>query len=165
MPRPQTKADLLAEGQREYDALEKFLAPIHAEAMLAPGALGDWSVKDVLAHLLEWQRMFFMWYEAGLTGQTPAVPAPGYNWGQLPALNQAIYETYRDQPLDEVLREFRLEHCKTMDLIESLPEEELFARGRYGWMRNNHLAAYLVANTSSHYRWARTEMKKNLKAK
>ena len=55
MSRPQTKAQLLAESQQEYDALESFLAALTSEQMVQPGALGEWSPKDVLAHLYEWQ--------------------------------------------------------------------------------------------------------------
>ena len=163
MPRPQTKSDLMAEAQTEYESLKNFLETVPAEKMVAPGALGEWSVKDVLAHLIEWQRMFFVWYETGLRGENPVVPAAGYNWGKLPALNQKIFETYCDIPLTEIINNFHAEHRKTIDLVESLTEEELFTRGLFPWMRNNHLGAYIVANTGSHYRWARTEMRKNLK--
>jgi hypothetical protein len=163
MPRPQTKSDLLAEAQAEYESLNRFFETISPEKMVEPGALGEWSVKDVLAHLIEWQRMFFVWYETGLRGENPAVPAAGYNWGKLPALNQKIFEAYRDVPLTEMIDTFHSEHRKTIDLVERLTQEELFTRGLFPWMRNNYLGAYIAANTGSHYRWARTEMRKNLK--
>jgi hypothetical protein len=57
---------MLAESQAEYEALEQLLSPLTAGQMAAPGALAEWSVKDVLAHLFEWQQMMFGWYEAGL---------------------------------------------------------------------------------------------------
>ena len=69
--------------------------------------------------------MFFRWYESGLRDETPAVPATGYNWGQLPALNQAIYEKYKNLPLDKALTMFRSSHQKTIKFIESLPDAEL----------------------------------------
>jgi len=99
MPRPQTKAQLLTESQQEYDALEKFLAALTPEQMIQPGALGEWSPKDVLVHLYEWQQMLFRWYEAGQRGETPPIPAEGFKWSQLPALNQQIYEQYKNWPL------------------------------------------------------------------
>ncbi|MBN1429834.1 MAG: ClbS/DfsB family four-helix bundle protein [Anaerolineae bacterium] len=165
MPRPTNKPQLLEESQKEFEALEKFLLPLTPDQFIQPGTLGEWSVKDVLAHLYEWQQMFFRWYEAGLRGETPAVPAEGYKWNQLPALNQAIYERYRDHALDDVLNSLRASHQKTVALIDVLSENDLFASGLYPWMKQNYLAAYLTANTGSHYRWARTEMRKGLRKK
>jgi hypothetical protein len=164
MSRPLNKAQLLATSEKEYTALEKLIAPLTPGQMTRPPAAGEWSVKDVLAHLYEWQQMFFRWYEAGLHGEKPAVPAEGYKWSQLPALNQHIYETYRDLPLEEALRLFRSSHRKTMELIAKLSEEDLLTPGRWPWMNQNPLIAYLNANTGSHYRWARGEIKARVRA-
>jgi uncharacterized protein (TIGR03083 family) len=163
MPRPFTKAQILTENQKEHDALEQFLTTVTPEQMTQPGALGDWSVKDVLAHLYEWEQMVLDWHAAGQRGETPHVPAAGYKWSQLPALNQSIYEKHRDRPLDEMLNLFRASYRQVMAIIESLSEEDLFTPGRFPWMNKNTLAAYFVSCTSSHYRWARTEIRKGLK--
>jgi hypothetical protein len=168
MPRPHTKSQLLSECQKEYAALQKALAALTPEQMVQADAgyrSGAWSAKDVLAHLYEWQQMFFRWYEAGLRGETPAVPAAGYKWNQLPALNQAIYEGYRDMPLDEVMSAFEASHAQTLALIESLSEEALTTPGLYAWMNQNSLIAYLAANGSSHYVWARKELSKGSKVR
>jgi hypothetical protein len=161
MAKPATKKDLIAESQKEYQDLQKFLAGLSPEEMLQP-ALGEWSPKDVLAHLLEWQNMFFGWYEAGLRGETPALPAEGYKWNQLPALNQAIYERYRDASLSEIENQFRKSHEKTMQLVDELSNEGLFERGYHSWTTQHSLATFINANTGSHYRWARTDMRKEL---
>ena len=165
MPKPTTKSQLIEAAQKEYDALEKLIAPLTVDQMTHPPAAGEWSIKDVLAHLYEWQQMFFRWYEAGLRGEMPAVPAEGYKWSQLPALNQHIYETYRDLPLDKALRLLCQSHAKTMSLLESLPEADLFQRGKYPWMNQNSLAAFINANAGAHYRWARAEIRTRLKTK
>jgi len=164
MPRPFTKAQILAESQKEHDALEQLLTTLTPEQIIQPGALGAWSVKDVLAHLYEWEQMALGWLAAGQRGETPHVPAEGYKWSQLPALNQAIYEKHRDRPLDEMLNLFRASYNQITAAIENLSEEELFTPGRFPWMNKNALAAYFVSATSSHYRWARTEIRKGLKA-
>jgi hypothetical protein len=134
MPRPHTKAQLLNETQQEYDALEGFLATLTPEEIIHPGALGEWSAKDVFAHLYEWQQMLFRWYEAGLRGEIPHTPAEGFKWSQLPALNQQIYIQYKDWPLEKVLEAFRASHHRTVEWIQSLPDEELTTPGMYPWM-------------------------------
>jgi hypothetical protein len=49
-------------------------------------------------------------------------------------------------------------------MIESIPEKELLTRRQYPWTNNNLLAAYFVSATSSHYRWARGEIRKKVKS-
>jgi uncharacterized protein (TIGR03083 family) len=165
MPRPQSKPQLLSESQKEREALESFLSTLTPEQMTQPGMLGEWSVKDVLAHLYEWEQMVLGWLAASQRGETPHVPAEGYKWSQLPALNEQIRAKHSGRSLDEILTLFRDSYSQVMQNIESLSEETLFAPGLYPWMNKNTLGAYFVSGTSSHYRWARKEMKKGLKEK
>jgi hypothetical protein len=163
MSRPQTKTDLLVETETEYAALEQFLAGLSPTQMTAPGALGDWSVKDVLMHLVEWQSMFFTWYEAGLRGESPQMPAPGYKWNQLPALNHAIYLRFEGVPLEEALGQFRASHRQTLALVQALSPEDLTQPGRYAWAGKHALCGFFSSNCGSHYRWARAAMRKGLR--
>jgi len=164
MPRPTTKKQLLEAIEIEQKALEQLLAGLSPAQMTQPGALGEWSVKDVLAHLLEWHHMVLNWHAAGLQGKVPATPSEDFNWAQLPQLNQQIYEKHCNRPLADIQKEFKLSHEKTLSTIQGLSEEELFTRGYYAWTKNNTLGTYFVSNTSSHYHWARTNLKKGLKA-
>jgi hypothetical protein len=163
MSRPLNKPQLLAAIQKEYTTLEKFLSSLTAEQWTNAPAPEAWAVKDVIAHLYEWQQMFFTWYETGLRGETPAVPAPGYKWSQLPALNQHIYEKYQQLSSEQTLALFRESHQKTIEFIENLSEAELTTPGLYKWMNKNTLMAYLNANTAAHYVWAVKDAKKALK--
>ena len=165
MPRSVTKVELLTAARRERAALEKALAGLTPEELVFSPAPGVWSVKDVLAHLIEWEQMVLSWVETGCQGQTPAIPAAGYKWNQLPALNQKIYEKHRERPLAEILTEFEAAHQRSLAAIESFSEEALFTRGYYPWSGNNALAAYFNSSTASHYLWARKEIQKLLKAK
>jgi hypothetical protein len=162
MSRPLNKTQLLAAIQKEYSALEKFLAPLTAERLAHVPTPGAWAVKDILAHLYEWQQMFFTWYETGLRGEMPALPAPGYKWNQLPALNQHIYEKYRGLTPEQVLAQFRESHQKTIQFIENLSDADLTAPGLYAWMNQNTLMAYLNSTTAAHYVWALKEARKAL---
>jgi hypothetical protein len=165
MPRPTSKATLLEAIEIERNALEKLLAKLSPRQMVEPGIVGEWSVKDVLAHLLEWEQMVLRWHAAALQDKTPVTPAEGFNWAQLPRLNQQIYEKHHDRTLTDILKEFRSSYKKILKTIQGLSEEDLFTHGRYAWTKNNTLGAYFVSSTSSHYHWARTTMKKGLKVK
>jgi len=163
MPKPINKQQLLDEAQKKYEALERQFASLTPEEMVRPEVIGTWSIKDILAHLLEWQKMLLDWYEAELRGETPAVPAEGYNWSQLPALNQAIYERCRDTALDDVRSQLDASHKHMLEVVASLSEEELFTPGRYAWIGINTLASYVDSCAGDHYRWALTGIRRGTK--
>lgn len=165
MPRPTSKKQLLDSIHQNYDALQKELADLTPEQKTEPGIVGEWSVKDVLAHLTEWQRMTRSWYAAGKRGEDPKTPSEDYTWREIPALNQQIYETYKDAPLDEIERDFLASHDETLTLIETLDDEELFTPKVYKWTKSTTLGSYLTSATTSHYNWARKEIRRGLKAK
>lgn len=165
MPRPTSKTDLLAAIDQERGALEAILETLTPKQMVEPGVVGEWSVKDVLAHLVEWEQMVLGWYRAGLRGEIPELPAPGYKWNRTPQLNQMIYEKHRDRPLGEVMEQFHASHREILGVIQELSNEELFTAGRHAWTQSNTMGTYFVSATSSHYLWARKEVRKGLKAK
>lgn len=165
MPRPTTKEQLLKEIEKERGALEEFMSTLTPDDLTRPNALGSWSVKDVMGHLVEWEQMFLGWYKAGLKGKIVEKPASGFKWNQLPQLNQQIYEKYCALPLTDVQKKFRASYRQIMKTIESLSEDDLFKSGRFAWTEKHPMVAFILPNTSSHYRWARTEIQKGMKKK
>ena len=165
MPKPTTKEQLLQQIEKERSALEAFLSTLTPDEMIRPGALGPWSVKDVMAHLLEWEQMFLGWYKAGLKGKVAEKPASGFKWNQLPQLNQKIYERYSGQSLQEVQKQSRASYRQVLKTLQGLSEEDLFEHNRFAWTEKHTLLAFILPNTSSHYHWARTEMQKGMKKK
>lgn len=165
MPRPTNKTDLLTAIDKEWNALEASLESLSPEQMVAPGGEWEWSVKDILTHLIEWQQMVLTWYRAGLKGEKLEIPAPRYKWSQTPQLNQAIFEKHRNRQLDEVIIHFGASSGEILDVIQGLSNDELFTPGRYAWTQKNTLGTYFVSATSSHYLWARNEIRKRFKTK
>ena len=163
MSKPTTKKEIIETAQKERAALEEFLDTLTPEQMAQPNMIGEWAIKDVLAHLIEWEAMVMQWYETGKKGKMPAVPSAEYNWGQLPALNHAIFVKYRDKSLAEIQKNFKASYKKILKTIEAISEKELLTRKIYSWTNNNLLAAYFISATSSHYRWARTTIRKAVK--
>ncbi len=164
MARPTSKVALTEAANRELAALQDEVAALTPEQMTEPDIVGPWSVKDTFAHLTEWHQLALGWYEAGLRGEQPKLPAPGFKWNQTPALNAQIYEQYRDRPLDDVMGSFERSHAATMDVINALSNEVLFGPSQYAWTGKNTLGTYFVSTTSSHYLWARKEIRKGRRA-
>jgi len=157
MGRRLRKKDLLKEIQIERAALDEALSLLTRRQMTQAGVTrGGWSVKDILAHLVEWQQMNFDWYEAGLRGEKPAMPAPGFTLRELPRLNQMIYRKHHRRPLQDVLNDYKVNHDRTVALIQSLPDKDLITLERYSWTGPSWtLSDYLRASSAAHYLWAR----------
>jgi hypothetical protein len=158
--------ELLKEIQRERTALDETLAPLTPREMTRAGVTrGGWSVKDILAHLVEWQRMNLDWYAAGLRGEKPRIPAPGYTLRELPRLNQMIYRKHHRRPLQAVIEDYRSYHERVVALIESLSDADLVTLERFSWTGPSWtLSDYLRASTAAHYLWARTRVRRWLRA-
>lgn len=165
MPRPTSKKQLLEQACTSYDALQTELDKLTPNAMVESGVVGEWSVKDVLAHLFAWQQMTLGWYRAGKRGETPVTPSEKYTWREIPALNQEIYETHHDRPLKKVQTALNASHREALDLIETMTDDELFTPKVYAWTKTTTLGSYLTSATSSHYEWARKEIRRGIKAK
>jgi len=162
MGRRLKKQALLDEIQRERSALDDTLAHLSVRQMTRAGVTrGGWSVKDVLAHLVEWQQMNLDWYAAGLRGETPAIPAPGYTLRELPRLNQAIYRKHHRRSLQAVMCDYRSYHDRVVALIETLSDADLVTLNRFAWTGPSWtLSDYLRAGTAAHYLWARTRIRR-----
>lgn len=156
MGRPTSKPELLAAMAGEFEALFAEIDRLTPEQLMAEGACGQWSVKDLLSHLDAWHRMFLSWEEQGRRGDTPAMPAPGYSWSDTPALNDAIWRRTRDDPWDDVLARFRDSHEGVRSAVDGYGDADLFTKRRYPWTGTTSVGSYAVSATSSHYAWART---------
>ena len=154
------KRDLLEEIHREREALDAVLKRIPKRLMTRPGVTrGGWSVKDILAHLVEWQAMNLLWYAKGLRGEKVDMPAPGYTLRELPRLNQMIFRKHHRRSLTSVLEDYNQYHERVLGLIASLSDGELTTLGHYSWTGPSWtLSDYLRASTSAHYLWARTRI-------
>ena len=156
------KEEVLKRIRVERRRLEKNLSEIKPAQMVQPGAMGDWSVKDILAHLIDWEQRFLGWYRAGLRGEIPETPSPELSWSRedMDVLNQRIYEKYRDRPLERVLQDFESSYQEIYQVVKSIPESDMFELGRFSWTGRGNLVGYILANTANHYRWAKTAIRK-----
>jgi hypothetical protein len=157
------KDQLLNDIRTERRRLDKNLSMLSVAEMIRPGVTGVWSVKDILAHLAAWERLFLHWYSAGVQGRTPQVTPVGMNKRITDALNQQIYETNKRRSLDEVLADFQASHDEILVIIETIPEEDMFAHGRFPWTGTLTLADYIAGNTCNHYAWAKSQIRKRAK--
>jgi len=157
--RAKTKKELLESIRTTRELLEKKFSKLTPKQMVWPGSMNDWSVKDILAHLVDWEQRFIAWYKAGQKGETPETPAPGFTWRELPKLNQEGFEQHKNETLENVLAQYEKSYLEILELIESMNEQEIFEAKYYEWTGASSLLPWIAANTSSHYNWARRNIR------
>lgn len=117
------KAELLSWLRVEHQHWEEFLERISPEHMELPGVNGDWSMKDMVAHLTCYQP----WVTARIQAAVHGAPEPLPPWPvQLKSddeINAWIYESNHDRPVSEMLDIARQMFHQFFTVIENLPED------------------------------------------
>lgn len=142
------RTELLNEINAGRARLEAALTRLTPEQMTRPDLPGEWSVKDLLAHLGWWQRREVMIYHALKEGVRPETVLVS---GTIDELNARVLADYRARDLEEV-RAF--EHQAYLDLLaiaETAPEEELFGHHTFAWTGGQPFVDWIAGDTYDHY--------------
>jgi len=92
--------------------------------LIEPDVMGDWSVKDILAHVTTWEEEALKHLPLIIEGGRP----PRYiAYGGIDAFNAQMTEQKRDLSLADVRRQLGETHRKLIDFIQGAPEDQ-FAR-------------------------------------
>ena len=102
-----------------------------------PGVAGDWSVRDILAHVTTWEEEALKYLPLIAQGGRP----PRYaTYGGIDAFNARMTEQKRSLSLSEVLRQLDETHSRLIDLVQSAPADQLGGKTR--WRRRLRLDTY-----------------------
>jgi hypothetical protein len=117
------KSELLNWLQQEIQHWEAFLARIGPERMQQPGVNGDWSMKDLVAHLTGWQPRLIASLAAAQRGEPEPLPPWPAHLQSEDDVNAWIYASNRERPLQDVLDDCRREFQRLQAAVEALPED------------------------------------------
>jgi len=122
------KAELMAWLRDEYGQWEALVERIGLERMALPGVNGEWSMKDVAAHLNGWQVRLIADLQAAGRGEAEPPPPWPAELGSEDAVNGWIYESNKGRPAREVLDETRRQFQQLVAVIEGLPVDARIER-------------------------------------
>ncbi len=89
------------------------------EAIVEPGVVGDWSVKDLLGHIATWEEESLAALALIMDGKR----TPRYaRFGGIDAFNDIRWREHRDQPVEEVRRRFLEAHTGLIALLKKASE-------------------------------------------
>ena len=117
------KSELLDWLWEEYRQWEGFLDQVGPERMEQPGVNGDWSIKDLVAHLTGWNRCLVARLQAaGRSEPEPPPPWPAHQQTD-DDINAWIYESNRGLSVDEVVGDTHQVFQQLLAVIAGLPED------------------------------------------
>ena len=146
MDAPEDIQQFIGTIQSTWSAWETLIKQVLEERMTQPGAAGDWSLKDIIAHIT--------WHEKEMVGLISAHALVGSELWNLPTdeRNSAIYELVKDQPLEQVLAESEQVHQQLLEVLLTLSDQDLTDPGSFPNMPPDWQPWMIIAqNTYEHY--------------
>ncbi len=158
----QVLLDNIKAGYLQFKTLLDELNPVR---MLQPGAIGKWSVKDTLAHIVVHEQRMLGWMETRLRGEIPAGPQP-YAMPDEPlaVLNESIYAENRGRDMEDILKDFEQTHGRVLDFVSVTPDAIFFGPGCLRLEDGKPLWAAIAANTYEHMEEHGKEIREALNA-
>jgi uncharacterized protein (TIGR03083 family) len=143
-----TKRELLEAIQKGRAELEAALDGLTPGQMTAPGASGEWSVKDILGHITMWESRLVTTLYAIERGATPKM---FHTPAEVDQANAESYAEQRDRPLERTLSDFHAAHAQLLKRLERVKEGDLTDPKRFRWMEGEPLERLVASDTFAHY--------------
>jgi Protein of unknown function (DUF1706) len=123
------RQQLLKQLDKRWMAFKESYAGLSDSEMTEPGVTGNWSVKDVIAHVTWWEEEALKHLPLINKGERP--PRYSVKYGGIDAFNALMTEQKRGLPLSDVLRQQDETHRRLIAYVESAPEEQFTRETRF----------------------------------
>ena len=132
------RRQLLGRLDAAWGAFKASYAGLSDAQLMEPGATGEWSVRDILAHVTTWEEEALTHLPLILEGGTP--PRYSVRYGGIDAFNARMTEQKARLSLATVRRQLDETHRRLIDFIQRAPEDQLSRESRF--RRRLRLDAY-----------------------
>jgi len=126
--------------------LEGLLAQMSVEQMNRQGAVGVWSVKDVLAHLAYWQRYAAALLLAAARGETPNLDGDD----ETERNNASVVAQYYQRSLAATMADWQAAREDLLELLEQTSDADLNDPNRFVWSDGRTLLDRIAGNSYDH---------------
>jgi len=116
-------------------------AGLSPEQLLLPGVTGNWSVRDILAHVTTWEEEALKHLPVILEGGAP--PRYSVKYGGIDSFNARMTGEKSGLPLAAVLRELSEVHLRLIEFVKRVGEDQ--------FRNDTRFRRRLRLDTFSHY--------------
>lgn len=142
------RTELLAQLISVRGDLRALVDDLSETHLLAPGAVGDWSVRDVLAHITACEVDMLTNLGKVKRGAKPGKTT--WTQAEVERQNQTWHREMKDRPLRSVLADFAGARKQTLRVLEGLSDQE--AARPADWLQGRSLSDYIADMTLDHER-------------
>jgi hypothetical protein len=141
-----TVANLAAQIRATSTRMELLLAQLSVAEINQPGAVGVWSVKDVLAHIAFWERYAVSTIQSAARGEAPELGADD----ETERINASVVAQYYQRSLATVIADWQQAREELLDALENLSDAELNDPDRFPWSEGRSLLDRIAGNSFDH---------------
>lgn len=119
-------------------------------------AMGDWTGKDVLAHLAWWQT-----HSARLSDDFSAKREPDdktHPGDTTDEINEYVFREHLDDSPEEARHAFTKSFQRLLVAIDLLSDDDLFGSNRAPWLEGGALSVMIFGDTTRHYQQHRADL-------
>lgn len=124
------------------------LEPLADDAFTQSGANGEWSVADILAHLVAWESELVTCLMNLDQGKKPARMLAAIS--DVDGYNARRYEENKDRNLDQILDDLRGVRIQLEEWLTHFSNRDLTDGNRYKWTEGTALWQIVEANSFGH---------------
>ncbi len=141
-----SREDILQRLSLEHQRLMDTFDRLTPEQWPIAGAVGTWSAKDVLAHLVFWNRFPVEELQAAVSGSSVAHPE-----GTGDEINARAVDSFRDWTPEAVHSAFEHSYTELLDCVKTLPKSAFEADSPFEKALNDTVEGALANNTYEHW--------------
>ena len=142
------KPELIQRIETDWARLQASLDGLDEEQLHTPGVVGEWSVKDILAHIAACQTLLIA---TMFKAERGVVPEATGNDAAVDKQNAQWYREMKDRAFDQVWEDLDSSFHQILARLEKWSEKDLFDAKRFKWMKGKPFERYIAGNSYEHY--------------
>jgi hypothetical protein len=139
------KQKILELVENTYADLMDLIASLSPQEKKAKGNLKMWCAKDMVAHLIFWERHFINQLDKQAKGEK--IPSSGDYFDQV---NDGVLYAHMDQPLEDALSEYQIIHAELHKIYDAFSAEDLSDPKKYAWLEEHPMSDRILGNSVFH---------------
>lgn len=144
-----TKQELIYHLETTRETFLDAIINLPIEAYELPGVIGDWTLKDILAHLSRWEAELIKLLWQTQQGKKPSSVhfEPGLD---VDRINAQWLQESKQRSLERVLEDFHAVRNQTILRVEGFAEKDLNDPHRYPWLKGTPLCTWIANDSYEH---------------
>ena len=142
------KKDLLDRLEESREKFLDYLDGIPVDHWGTPGVVGEWSIKDILAHLSRWEAEIVKLLWQTRQGQPPTTMH--FTQADVDETNKIWYSETRSRSLERIMDDFHAVRNQTIFRVEAFTDKDLTDPKRFSWLASRPLWEWIASDSFEH---------------